>query len=95
MATVRASDARQTLPALLDRVQDGEEITITRHGRAVAVLVNPKRLRSPRAAEVWAQVDAFAEQWEAARGKPFRTDAISAERAEELVAEIRADRDAE
>ena len=94
MATVRASDARQTLPELLDRVQDGEEITITRHGRPVAVLVDPKRLRNPRAAEVWAQVDAFEAQMEALRGQPLKRT-LSAEYAEELIAQIRADRDAE
>jgi len=34
-----ASEAKNKLDALLDRVQNGEEIVITRHGKAVARLV--------------------------------------------------------
>ena len=40
------SEARAALPELLSRVEEGEEITITRHGRTVAVLVRPDVLRS-------------------------------------------------
>ena len=36
---VGAFEAKNTLGALLDRVERGEEITITRHGKAVARLV--------------------------------------------------------
>ena len=39
MATVGAFEAKTHLSALLDRVTAGEEITITRRGRAVARLV--------------------------------------------------------
>ncbi len=39
MLQVGAFEAKNTLGTLLDRVQDGEEIVITRHGRAVARLV--------------------------------------------------------
>src|SRR6266536_2279411 len=35
MSTKTASEARAALPELLDRVEAGEEVTITRHGRAV------------------------------------------------------------
>ena len=35
---VGAFEAKNTLGALLDRVEQGEEIVITRHGRAVARL---------------------------------------------------------
>lgn len=38
-ALVDASEAETNLPQLLDRVQDGETITITRHGKPVARLV--------------------------------------------------------
>lgn len=37
--TVGAFEAKNTLGTLLDRVENGEEIVITRHGRAVARLV--------------------------------------------------------
>ena len=39
MATVTASQARTRFGELLDRVVRGEEIVITRHGKAVARLV--------------------------------------------------------
>jgi antitoxin (DNA-binding transcriptional repressor) of toxin-antitoxin stability system len=37
------------LPEVLDRVERGEEITITRHGRPAAVLLRPDALRTRRA----------------------------------------------
>lgn len=39
MRTVGAYEAKTHLPALLDEVEQGETITITRHGVAVAKLV--------------------------------------------------------
>ena len=39
MIEVGAFEAKNTLGALLDRVEDGEEVLITRHGRPVARLV--------------------------------------------------------
>ena len=39
MYTVGTFEAKTHLSALLDRVAKGDEITITRHGRAVARLV--------------------------------------------------------
>jgi prevent-host-death family protein len=42
MATVGAYEAKTHLPTLLKRVAHGEEILITRRGRAIAMLVPPK-----------------------------------------------------
>lgn len=39
MITVGAFEAKTTLSALLERVAAGEEVLITKHGRAVARLV--------------------------------------------------------
>jgi len=39
MREVGTLEARNSLSALLERVEKGEEITITRHGKAVARLV--------------------------------------------------------
>jgi prevent-host-death family protein len=39
MLEVGAFEAKNTLGALLDRVESGEEVVITRHGKAVARLV--------------------------------------------------------
>ncbi len=41
MRTVGAFDAKNRLGSLLDMVERGEEITITRHGKPVARLVAP------------------------------------------------------
>jgi prevent-host-death family protein len=35
--TVTVSEARTTLPDIVERVLAGEEVTLTRHGQAVAV----------------------------------------------------------
>jgi prevent-host-death family protein len=39
--TIGAYEAKTHLPRLLDEVENGERITITKHGRPVAVLVPP------------------------------------------------------
>jgi prevent-host-death family protein len=39
MAEIGAFEAKNSLGSLLDRVERGEEIVITRHGKAVARLV--------------------------------------------------------
>ena len=39
MERIGASEARRHLPRLLDRVAQGESLTITRHGKPVARLV--------------------------------------------------------
>ena len=45
MNEIGAFEAKNTLGALLDRVERGEEIVITRHGKAVARLVpNTRRV---------------------------------------------------
>jgi antitoxin (DNA-binding transcriptional repressor) of toxin-antitoxin stability system len=41
MAVMTISEARAALPEVLNRVAEGEEITITRHGRPIAVVVRP------------------------------------------------------
>lgn len=46
MNTVGAFEAKNTLGSLLDRVEAGEEILITRHGRPSAVLSAAPRPRS-------------------------------------------------
>jgi prevent-host-death family protein len=95
MTPITASEARATLPDLLSRVENGEEVIITRHGRPVAVLVRPDALRSRRAGEALdgaAHVhDLLAEA--AATALPEGAG-LTEERAEELITSIRASRDA-
>jgi prevent-host-death family protein len=42
MKVVGSFEAKNTLSALLDLVEGGEEVTITRHGKPVARLVPPR-----------------------------------------------------
>lgn len=91
MRTISASVARQTLPAQLDRVEAGEEVSITRHGRVVAVLIGPDKLRSRRADLAWARADDIEAQLERARTQPL-SPGIEPGRAEALVEAVRADR---
>ena len=39
MRSIQASDAKTDLPQLLDQVERGETILITRHGRSIARIV--------------------------------------------------------
>ncbi len=45
METVGSYEAKTHLPRLLDKVANGEEITITKHGVPVAVLVPPPGIK--------------------------------------------------
>lgn len=90
-----ASEARAALPELLSRVEDGEEVTITRHGRPVAVLVRPDALRSRRARAVLEDAERVHELLtEAAAAALPEGPGLTVQRAEDLIGEIRAGRDA-
>lgn len=87
------SEARAALPQILDRVLAGEEVTITRHGRPVAVVVRPDRLRARRADEALAGAATVRAVVDRSRAQPLRArPTLSEERADELVAEVRAGR---
>jgi antitoxin (DNA-binding transcriptional repressor) of toxin-antitoxin stability system len=88
------SEARARLPFVLELVERGEQVTLTRHGRAVAVVVRPDALRSQRVAAVMAQAREIGERLERARTLPIPEVGLAPGRAEELIAEIRAGRDA-
>lgn len=93
MSTMSVSEARAALPELLDRVLAGEEVTITRHGRPVAVVVRPDTLRARRADRAMADVERLRHVLDRARATPL-ADAppVSVDRANELAAHVAADR---
>ena len=95
MMSTTVSKARATLPALLARVAEGEEITLTRHGQPVAVLVRPDTLRHRRAAAAHKAAQDVHDMLEEARKRPLSGGGLSVGRAEEMIREIRADRDAD
>ena len=95
MTSLSASEARAALPELLNRVEGGEEVTITRHGRPVAVLVRPDALRVRRAEVVLAEAAQIHNLLAEAATTPLpEGTGLTEQRAEELIAEIRASRDA-
>ena len=47
MTVIKLADAKAHLSELIDRVQDGETVCITRHGKPVAQLVAVKPARKP------------------------------------------------
>ncbi|MGH9112299.1 MAG: type II toxin-antitoxin system Phd/YefM family antitoxin [Acidimicrobiales bacterium] len=94
MAIMTASEARTHLPELLDRVEAGEEITITRHGKPAVVVLRHDAVRVRRARRAYAEAEKLHAELEHARRRPLRSvPGITREFAEELIAEIRSDRD--
>lgn len=93
MPTMSVSEARASLPEILDRVIAGEEVTITRHGREVAVIVRPDAIRVRRADQALADAERLRSLLDQGRHAPL-ADApiVSAQRAEELVADVAAGR---
>ena len=87
--TLNVTEARAALPALLDQVEAGDEVTITRHGRPIAVVVQPGALRSRRADSALATAAGIERRLTRARTSPRPTAGLSQRYAEELVADVR------
>lgn len=62
MTTIAADRAKNELDALLDRVEGGEQITITRNGRELARLVPVASVETPASPQRAAQVERIIEQ---------------------------------
>ena len=60
MVQVGAYEAKTHLPQLLERVRNGERITITKHGVPVAMLVPPTPASGMPVAQVIAEMREFA-----------------------------------
>ena len=88
--TITVSEARATLPQILERVRAGEEVTLTRHGEPVAVVVRPDVLRARRAEVAIAAAAVVREVLEQGRASSLgEGPGIDEAKAEELLAEIR------
>ena len=59
MRTVGTFEAKTRLSALLEQVERGEEITITRHGRAIARLMPVTPISRDRLEQTVARLKAF------------------------------------
>src|ERR1700730_12843434 len=93
VTTMTASQARAALPELLGGVVAGDEVTITRHGLPVAVVVRPDALRSRRADAALATATKLRGLLAASRRTTLPSARLSETRAEELIAEISVGRD--
>ena len=94
MDELTVSEARARLPELLDRVDEGEEITITRHGKPAAVLLRPDKLRVRRGESAIDQARWIGRMIEEARHQPLGPGtSVDPAYVEEWIGEIRADRD--
>ncbi|MGH2772362.1 MAG: type II toxin-antitoxin system Phd/YefM family antitoxin [Actinomycetota bacterium] len=90
---INTSRARAELPELLDLVGTGEEVTITRHGRPVAVMIRPDLLRARRSGVASVAAEQVREALKTGRkARLALSPGIKPERAEQLLAEVKAGR---
>lgn len=93
VSTMSVSEARAALPEILDRVLAGEEVTITRHGHAVAVVLRPDAVSTRRADRALGDAERLREMLERARSTRLsEAPTLSADRADEIVAGVAASR---
>lgn len=72
METVGSYQAKTHLPALLDRVAQGEQITITRHGVPVAMLMPVPGAKKGDVRETIREIFASREGWTLGSGASVR-----------------------
>ena len=90
MISMTVSRARSEMHKLLDAVERGDEVTLTRHGNAVAVVVRPDLLRARRADATFAIAAQISGLIDAGRTRPLPARrGLSVDRANELAAEVR------
>jgi antitoxin (DNA-binding transcriptional repressor) of toxin-antitoxin stability system len=91
--SITVSEARASLPAIIERVLAGEEVILTRHGKAVAVVVRPDALRVRRAGSSLDAAARLHQVIEHGRSAALRRrPAMSQMRADQLLAEVDAGR---
>ena len=84
------SEARAALPEIVERVLAGDEVTLTRRGQPVAVIVRPDTLRVRRASAALDAAAAIRQTIDDARRVPLSaTPTLSRKRADALIAELR------
>jgi prevent-host-death family protein len=92
-STMTVSEARAALPRILERVRAGDEVTITRHGEPVAVVVRPDTLRARRASERWIEAERVLALLADGRRTPLhRRPTLSKQQGNALLAEVQAAR---
>lgn len=94
MSVLTVTEARAKLPLLIDQIQAGQNVILTRHGEPVAVMISPDVAMRYRNAAIWGQADSLLAHLEEAAKQPLAAAKLTSARADELVSEIRAERDA-
>jgi prevent-host-death family protein len=59
MREIQASEAKARLPALLDEVERGETLVITRHGKPIARIVPEADIRRANVKQTFAAIKEF------------------------------------
>jgi prevent-host-death family protein len=96
METMKVSEARAHFRAVIERVKKGEEVTLTQNGEPVAKLVSVEERPSRWRPETLEAAERTLREIREARSRPFDIGrGISVERGEQLIREIRAERDEE
>lgn len=84
------SEARASLPQILEQVTNGEQVTITRHGKPVAAIVRPDLLRVRHAGPSLEMAAGVGRMLEEANALSLDAgNGLSVEYAEDLVADVR------
>lgn len=95
MAKMTVSQARAQMREAIEKVKAGEEVEITQNGEVVAVWVHPSKRRPiVRTPSTMAAQRLHRELERSREAKPpISSPAVRAEHAEELVRQVRADRE--
>lgn len=76
MSTYSLSDARANLALILNKVEAGEEITITRHGRPAAVIVGHDRWMKTARLDVLEQARELRRKMDELRKNPVTPESF-------------------
>ena len=95
MITVTVTEMRANLRAIIERVKDGQEIKITQNGEVVAALLHPEKLRRRLRTPSTIAAEKLQARLEKLRDDhpPLSRGGLEPTRAEELVRQLREDRD--
>jgi prevent-host-death family protein len=90
--TMTVTEARARMREALERVKAGEEVELSQNGQVIAVLVHPDKLRPRVRTANTVAAEALLHSLERTRNQRV-TASLSAESAQDLVSEVRRQRD--
>jgi prevent-host-death family protein len=94
MLSVTVTEARARMREVLEHVKTGEEVEFSQNGQVVAVLVHPSKWRRPvRTPNTLASEELMANFKRLKQEKTIPTMSLKKGRADQLVQELRLERD--